>query len=107
MRPFEHASEGEAQVARALLKRIFALPGDITVTLENGGGDTEFAFSSASELEAEMAATGEDELIVYQDGRRLGWILLVYGNDPDGSELIADHTYNQKTCELCKSEFES
>lgn len=42
-----------------------------------------------------MASTDEDTLFLKdRDGRRVGSILLVYGN---GNEVVADHTYNDRT----------
>lgn len=45
-----------------------------------------------------MQSTGEDYLTLYKDGVRRGSFWLVWGNDPSGDELIADHTANEE-CE--------
>ena len=43
-----------------------------------------------------------DELIASDKaGKRLGWFQLIWGNDSDGSELIADCTANDLCTEAC------
>ena len=39
-------------------------------------------------------ATDEERLIFFKDGKRVGSLLLVYGND--GHDVIADHTANDE-----------
>jgi len=39
-------------------------------------------------------ATDEERLIFFKDGKRVGSLLLVYGND--GHDVIADHTSNDE-----------
>lgn len=43
-----------------------------------------------------LATTGEDYVRLYdKDGQSQGTFVLIWGNDPDGSELIADHADNR------------
>ena len=42
----------------------------------------------------ELGATEMQHVRVYRDGAYHGSLLLVWGNDPDGSELVADYTDN-------------
>ncbi len=39
-----------------------------------------------------MFAADEDWLLVFQDGKRIGWVYFVYGND--GWDVVSDYTVN-------------
>nr|WP_172685057.1 hypothetical protein [Acetobacter pasteurianus] len=56
-----------------------------------------------------LGSTGEDRLdfikaaaSATEKPERIGWALLVYGNNPDGSELVADCQDNEATRTLIK-----
>lgn len=48
-----------------------------------------------------LGATTEEGLEIYQDGKKVGWFYLVWGNNDDGSEIVCDHAAN----EACDSIF--
>jgi hypothetical protein len=71
-----------------------------TVSLDNGGMEDGDGFAiqtkDASALKKEMWATDEERLIMHDaNGKCVGWIFLVYGNDP--WELVSDYSDNPAT----------
>ena len=86
----KYATHGEALVARKLITEL--VNRGHAVSIWNGGEEAEIEDSTDSEaLLAELAASGEDELVA--DGV---WFYLVFGNESDGSELISDCYDNQE-----------
>ena len=87
----KYASHGEALVARKLVTELVNRGHAISVW--NGGEEAEIEDSTDIEaLLAELAASGEDELVA--DGI---WFYLVFANERDGSELISD-CYDNEEC---------
>lgn len=94
----EHASAGERAVARKLVRNL--LSRGLSVSVFDGGEWTVVRSRKEREVLEALATTELDELIAAGDaGERKGWFLLVWGNEPDGECLIADHTDNQ----LCEA----
>ena len=90
-RPMEHATPGERRVARALVRLL--LDADCTISVDDGGEFTVKRSRSLRQITEALATTGEDTLLVRDaEGKRKGVILLVWGNDETGEELIADYT---------------
>lgn len=88
-----YATAGEAKAARALVRAILA-KGHL-VTVNDGCENTVIRSSSFNKITAALCTTGEDVLTARDaDGVKLGRFWLIYGNDADGSELVADHTDN-------------
>lgn len=88
-----YATTGEARTARKLVKA--ALARELSVSVNDGEETTVRRSRKYSEIVDALATTGEDYIVVYAPtGDRVGSFYLVYGNDDDGSELIADHTDN-------------
>jgi len=48
--------------------------------------------TSRKDILAAMFSVDEEHLIINKDGKRLGWIFLVYGNS--GWDVICDHSTN-------------
>jgi hypothetical protein len=87
----KYATHGEALVARKLVTEL--VNRGHAVSIWNGGDEAEIEDSTDIEaLLAELAASGEDELVA--DGI---WFYLVFGNESDGSELISD-CYDNEEC---------
>lgn len=94
-----YASKGEAKMARALIRAILAQGYAISV---NDGEETTVKRSTIEGVILDaMCTTGFDTIIAHRPdlNNASGWhtagrFFLVYGNAPDGSELIADHTDN-------------
>lgn len=92
----KYATDGERRVATRLVEELVSR--GHSLTLWNGGDESEIEGSTDdAQILAEMAATEYDELMA--DGV---WFLLVYGNAPDGSELIADRYANAECQEICE-----
>ena len=87
----KYATYGEALVARKLVTEL--VNRGHAVSIWNGGDEAEIEDSTDIEaLLAELAASGEDELVA--DGI---WFYLIFGNESDGSELISD-CYDNEEC---------
>lgn len=87
----KYATHGEALIARKLVTEL--VNRGHAVSIWNGGEEAEIEDSTNIEaLLAELAATGEDELVA--EGV---WFYLIFGNESDGSELISD-CYDNKEC---------
>ncbi|OYW73583.1 MAG: hypothetical protein B7Z37_20955 [Verrucomicrobia bacterium 12-59-8] len=81
----------EKQIARLFLRT--ALAAGYAVSLDNGGEDFEFENSTNLKyIIGKMFATDEERLYLSKNGKRVGWVLLVYGND--GYDVICDYTTN-------------
>ena len=86
----KYATHGEALIARKLVTEL--VNRGHAVSIWNGGEEAEIEDSTDIEaLLAELAATGEDELVA--DGV---WFYLIFGNESDGSELISDYYANEE-----------
>jgi hypothetical protein len=86
----KYATYGEALIARKLVTAL--VNRGHAVSIWNGGDEAEIEDSTDIEaLLAELAASGEDELVA--DGI---WFYLIFGNESDGSELISDCYDNQE-----------
>jgi hypothetical protein len=81
---------GERRTVTRLLAAV--LSRDYTVSVNDGEEWTVKNSSSSNEITAALATTGEDTLLIRSNEGIIGRIYLVWGNDADGSELIADYT---------------
>lgn len=86
-----YATAGERKAAIALVDR--ALEAGLAISVDNGGEGFEIFKSREREaILATLGQTGDDVITLHDGDARLGFVRLVYGNDPDGSELFADWT---------------
>ena len=91
----KYATTGEARAARKLIKAALAAGYCISV---NDGEDWTVKLSTDTKTILDALCTTEADTIVLRHAdtkERAGSFWLIYGNDPDGSELIADHTDNE------------
>jgi hypothetical protein len=60
--------------------------------------------SDMSEIREAATAVEMVELVIrdMENNRKVGWISIIWGNAPDGSELIADYTANPEMEALVK-----
>lgn len=94
----KYASAGERRMAKRLIKECLAR--GYTISLYNGEEWTVKLASHKTTILNAMASTGEDTIRIRDDkGNNLGVFSLIYGNNPDGTELIADFSDN----EICDS----
>lgn len=94
-----HAQPGEAKMARALVRT--ALAKGYAVSVNDGEETTVTRSTDRDAILAALASTDADCLTIHRadfnnaSGHHVaGSLYLVWGNEPDGSELIADHTDN-------------
>ena len=96
----EYATAGEQAHAKALVR--WLLKRGLSVSVNDGEEWTVVRSREESEILPALATTDMDELIAADAaGTRLGWFQLIWGNDPDGSELVADCSANQLCEEAC------
>jgi hypothetical protein len=94
----EYASAGERAVARKLVRNL--LSRGLSVSVNDGEEWTVVRSRKEHEILGALATTELDELIAAGDaGERKGWFQLIWGNEPSGECLIADHSSNQ----LCET----
>jgi len=95
----QYATAGEGRAARKLIRA--ALAQGYAVSVNDGEETTVRRSKREREIIDALCTTGEDYVILHlpDSGERAGSFYLVYGNDDDGSELIADHTDNA-TCDV-------
>lgn len=102
MATLEYLTTGESRMVRKLINKILAR--GLSVSVYDGEETTLKRSRDRRAILAAMATTESDTLTLwYDDGSRAGWLILVYGNDSDGSEIIADHSES----ELMESIWES
>jgi len=85
----KHASAIECQIVGRLVTDL--LGAGYAFTIWNGGDEAELDRSTDAEaIFAALAASDQDEIILYKGGHG-GWIRLVWGND---CSVISDYTTN-------------
>jgi hypothetical protein len=99
MAAMEFATAGERKFARKLINAM--LESGYTVSVNDGEEWTVKKSTSTTEIINALCTTGEDYVRArYKDGTVVGTFTLIWGNDEDGSELIADHSDNEACNEL-------
>jgi len=88
----EYASAGEARVARRLVREGLARGFAISVR-QLIDSDSEWVVSRSKNLReiCDALAAADVDVLYFQRQRESLWFALIWGNDADGSELIADH----------------
>ena len=81
----------EKDKARELVREILAE--GLGVKVDNGE-ELSGIMTDADEVERWLGAADMETLILYRGDTRVGSMLLVWGNDPEGSELVCDYTDN-------------
>lgn len=89
----DYTTPGERGVATRLVRA--AINAGFTVSVYDGEEFT-VKFSKSEAVILPALASTESDVLVIRDGagERVGDLCLIWGNDPDGEELIADHTDN-------------
>lgn len=101
----QYATNGEARAARKLIRA--ALAEGWTVSVNDGEETTVRRSSREREIFDALCTTGEDIITIHLPvgGKPGGTFWLIYGNDDDGTELIADHTDNENCERLYKAAY--
>ena len=89
---YKYTTQGERRVARALVRRL--LTEGCTVSVQDGLEWTVKASTKEKEILEALATTGQDIIRARRNGERVADFLLIWGNDPDGDELVADYSCN-------------
>lgn len=79
----------------AILRRfvIDAIKAGYSIDVDNGGDEPDLAGSTSVKAVLKAAMETDDEhLILHKDGKRIGWVYFVYGND--GWDVINDYVDN-------------
>lgn len=101
----DHPFPAEARVARKLVREALARGFEISVRPMDGDADWAVRRSTrVCEICNALATTGGD-ILRFRRADRPDWLsfVLVWGNDPDGSELIADHTDAPEADEIVRA----
>jgi len=82
------------RIEYAILRRICldALKAGYTLGLYDGEEIVLEGATTAKQVIDAACSTDDDRILVYKDGKRIGWIWLVYGNS--GWDLVTDYTCN-------------
>jgi hypothetical protein len=89
----DYATQGEAHVARRIVRE--CLKTGYSLSVYDGEEWTVKRSTSFKTVCDALATTGEDYLRIFrQDGKRIGTLILVYGNAPDGCELVSDYSWS-------------
>ncbi len=85
---------GESRAAFVLVQVIIDM--DYSISVNDGEEWTVVKSQRPQEILDALATTEADWLRIHKGERSVGTFCLVYGNADDGSELVADHTYNDE-----------
>lgn len=89
----DYTTLGERRTATRLVAA--ALAAGYTVSVYDGEEYTVKRSRKSKEILEALASTESDVLVIRDSaGERVGDLCLIWGNDPSGEELIADHTDN-------------
>ena len=89
----EYATAGERFYARKLVRNL--LSRGISVQVKDEEETLLDASRKEDEILGQLCHSGENFLRAFDDNlQHLGTFYLVWGNDPEGEELIADHSDN-------------
>jgi len=91
----KYATAQERKIATALVERL--LGAGYQVGVHDGGEVTITATADKETVLDALATTDMDTLRVFKDGRRVGGVLLIWGN---GEDLISDYTHVEELCSL-------
>jgi hypothetical protein len=83
------------EVERKIASKVItdALAAGYALTIDNGGDNEEFSpTTDKDKILSEMFATDDEKLIFYKDGKCVGFVYFVYGND--GPDVVNDYTMN-------------
>jgi len=103
---FAYCTKREAAIATSIVDS--ALSHGWTVSLNDSYDGSEcWAVKRSTDRAAIISAmnTTDGDFLLFRDteGKRIGFVSLIYGNDPNGSELISDHSAEGPVAELCES----
>jgi len=81
-------TELELRIAREAIKGL--LKAGYSVSIDNGEKESP-ALTNEQHISSVLFQTDEDWVYAWKEGKRVGWVLLIYGNVQD---VISDYTVN-------------
>lgn len=88
------------RIERNIVRKIVgnALRAGYRLNIHNGGDGMELPgpTDSMDLLMRELFATDEEHLIVYENGQRIGFIFMIYGNGNMGLDVVSDYADKPK-----------
>lgn len=103
-----YATKGEARAARSLIQHALRL--GYCVSVNDGEEWTVKASTNRDEILAALASTDMDVVRCAKgkdENKVVATFTLIWGNDPTGEELLADHTDNEAADELYRLVYRS
>lgn len=99
-----HPFPAEARVARKLVREALARGFDISVRPMDGDADWTVRRTRSLRALSEALSYCDEEVVrlTHPEGKRVSF-LLVWGNNPDGSELISDFTSSDVADEIYRA----
>lgn len=91
----DRALKKRIAMERTIVRRVIrdALNAGYALGVHNGGDSMEIENEKKfGRVVGEMFATDVERLYFYKEGKAIGWVLFVYGND--GWDVICDYTVN-------------
>jgi hypothetical protein len=82
--------ELERRIARRIVKD--AIAAGYTVGVNDSEETTLERCGDVRTVMSKLCTTDEDWLLIYKDGKQIGWVRLIYGND--GWDVVNDYTVN-------------
>lgn len=98
------STERRIQIERSIIGQLVdvLLSRGYNISVDNGGDEYECRYSiNRHEIIGSLMATDHDTIRYYEGTRRLGWFVLVYGND--GWDVVADHLNNKRTNSIMRA----
>lgn len=101
---FDYCTQREAAKAASIVDS--ALSRGWTVSLNDShDGSESWTVKRSTDRAAILSAMNstDGDFLLFRDaeGNRIGFVSLIYGNDPNGSELVADHSAEGPVAAMC------
>lgn len=81
-------------IERRIVRKVVrdSLAAGFALSVDDGGNEIAGPYTKTGDLYKALMETDDDRLIFIKDGKEVGWVRFVYGND--GWDVISDYTVN-------------